>query len=123
MFKFIILASLISFNLHANECPKLDAINTGDKAPCAGFFVSQPAMNQIAKDKEELVLVRQQVLTLKELRAVDSDILKVEKDRLQTASNELKKEQFKGNAKSIGAFVLGVLATSLAAYAAIQSSK
>jgi hypothetical protein len=118
-----LLILLFSVNTYANECPKLDTLNAGDKAPCVGFFVSQPTMNQIAKDKEELVLVRQQVLTLKELRAVDSDILKVEKDRLQTANNELKKEQFKGNAKSIGAFVLGVLATSLAAYAAIQASK
>lgn len=117
-----LLVFLISLNLLACDF-NVKKVNKGDQVPCNSWIVSEPQMQDIAKEKKELDIVKRENLTLKELGLVNEDIIKHHKTRADDIQKELNWEQTKSVWKSVGFFVLGVAATSVAAYAAIKSTK
>lgn len=116
----LILCLLLTFNAFAIE---VIPVKQGEPSPADGFFVDKKNMQKFRQINEKKENLDKQVITLK--------MLAVEKDRnislLEEESAQYRKrmqwEQTKGNLKTIGGFVLGILATSVAAYAAIRSTK
>jgi len=96
-------------------------IRKGQAAPDNGFFVDQENMKGFRKINEENKLLKKENLELEELSFVNNKIEKNYQDRLDFASKEITKEQIKGNLRGVWGFVLGVAATSLAAFAAAKS--
>lgn len=104
-------------------CPEMAKVKTNDPAKCDGWFVKEEKMQEIAKDKQQADLVRKENILLKDLSYTNERIIEFEKNRSNSLQKELSWEQTKSNWKSMGFFVLGVVLTGVASYAAIQSTR
>ena len=98
-------------------------IKKGHKAPEDGFFVNPPNMKKLRKINEDKKILEKENLKLKDLSAIQDQQIDNYRELSKESQKELRKEKTKGNFKGIGGFVLGVLATSLAAYAAIRVTR
>lgn len=108
-----LLILLLSFNCYSQSAVKL---NKGDSAPFTGALIKEDRLDKLVKSEKKVIKLEQLTIKQEELNTFY-------KGRAESVENELKKERTKYFFKSIGYFVLGVAATSLAAYAAIRSSK
>jgi hypothetical protein len=110
--RFVIIALLIVRLAHAD----MTLLKKGDPAPFDGIISDAAQMKefrQINEDKKNLEL---QNLKLKDLSAIQDE-------RVDIYKSELKSSESRSFWKSIGYFGLGVLVTSLAAKAAIESTR
>lgn len=98
-------------------------IKSGDKAPKDGFFVDRSNMDALMKINEDKKLLEQQNIRLKDLAIIKDDRIKLYQDETNLAYRDLQKERTKGDLKGVGGFFLGVLATGLASYVAIKTTK
>jgi hypothetical protein len=98
-------------------------IKKDTKAPADGFFIEPPAMKEIRTINEEKKILRRENVKLIDLAVINEDRILTYKELSQESEKALRKEKVKSNLKGIGGFIIGVLATSLAAYAAIRSTK
>lgn len=119
----VVILSLLLIN-SAHACsPNVQKLNKGEIMPCTGWAVSEPTMQEIAREKKELEIVKKENITLKQLGIVNDEVIDFHKQRANGLQKELRKEEVKSNLKMVGGFLLGVLATGLAAHAAIKASK
>lgn len=118
--KFL-LVLLTSINL----CFALDVtpVKKGDPSPSDGFFVTTESMKKLRKINEEKKILEKENITLKDLSVINEKRIQTYKMYAEESHKQASWERTKGNFKGAGGFVLGVLATSLAAYAAIRVSK
>lgn len=112
---------LFSFSSLAQE--PIRWVEKGHVVESGSFLVTPDQMKKFREINEKKKNLEKQVVTLQELQYINEDRIKVHKEINTELEKQVSKEQFKSGAKSIGAFILGVLATSAAAYAAIQVSK
>ena len=77
-------------------------------------------MKELREINERKKLLEKENLTLKDIRVIQSEQISNYKEIEKELHKQVRKEKFKSDVKGIGGFVLGVLATSLAAYAAIK---
>lgn len=117
----LLLIILISIS----QCSAIDVvpIDKGAKAPSKGFFVDTENMKEFRKINEEKKLLKKENITLKDLSVINEQRIETYKKLSEESQKELSKEKTKGNFKGIGGFLVGVLAASVAAYAAIRASK
>lgn len=98
------------------------AVKKGAISPSDGYFVSNSQMARFIELNEENKILKKQVITLKDLALNHESQITFYKKRVTHLESELTWQQTKGIFKTTGAFFIGVLATSAAAYAAIQVS-
>ena len=98
-------------------------VKKGDPSPEDGFFVDAENMKKFREINEKKKNLEKQVVTLEDLGVINEERIKIHKTMLSNTEREVSKERTKGNLKGLGGFILGVLATSVAAYAAIRVSK
>ena len=98
-------------------------VKKGDPSPKDGFFVDTENMKKFREINEKKKNLEKQVVTLEDLGVINEERIKIHKTMLSNTEREVSKERTKGNLKGLGGFILGVLATSVAAYAAIRVSK
>lgn len=98
----------------------VDPIKKGEPAPKDGFFIDSNNLQEMRQINEEKKLLEKENIKLEQLRVTSENIEKNYQERLDLASKQITKEQVKGDLKGIGGFLLGVLATSAAAFAAAK---
>lgn len=110
----------MSVSSFANE---IKAIKKGDPAPFDGYVITVDFEKNLRTINEKNKLLETKVLTLEQLSLVNDDRAKHYKKEAQNAISEAQSAQLVGNLKGGFGFILGVLATSIAAYAAIKVVK
>lgn len=120
MNKVFIFLFVISSSLFAGE---VTPVVKGEKAPSDGYFVTEKQMKRFIEINEENKVLTQQVLTLKDLAANNEIQLSYYKKRVDHLESELSWSETKGYFKTGGGFIVGVLATSVSMYAALQVTK
>jgi len=117
------LLMLLLFTITSTFAIDVVPVKKGDLAPKDGFFVDAENMKKFREINEKKKNLEKQVATLEELGRIQEHRISIYSEMLVNTEKELHKEKFKSNLKGIGGFVVGVLATSVAAYAAIRVSK
>lgn len=112
----VIFFTSINLSLAIDVVP----IKKGEPAPKDGFFIDKPNIKKMRKINEEKKLLEKENLKLSQLNELNGKIENNYQKRLEDASRQITKEQVKGDLKGIGGFLLGVLATSAAAFAAAK---
>jgi len=114
----ILFTILISINL----CFAIDVtpIKKGTPAPEDGFFIDNDNIKKMRKINEEKALLEKETIKLEQLRITNESVNKIYKTQLEDASKEVTKQQVKGDLKGVFGFLLGVVATSVAAFAAVK---
>lgn len=101
----------------------ISPMKQGDIAAKDGFFMTTETEKKVRQVKEEHKLYKQQNVKLKDLALIEEQRVETYKKRTEASEKQLRWEQTKGTFKGVGGFILGVAATSLAAYAAIRATK
>ena len=116
---------LLIFLISISQCYAIDVtpIKKGAPAPKDGFFVDSENMKEFRKINEDKKVLERKVIKLEDLAVINEQRVETYKKLSQESEDQLRWEKTKGNAKGIGGFLIGVLATSVAAYAAIRISK
>lgn len=121
--KFLISA-LILFSLTAQACPQnVQKLKTGTSSPCDGWLVSEPKMQELAKNADELELSRKLILAQEHLRKLDLGEIEHYKTQSKAAHKALSQSEAQKVLIGVGAFVLGVVVTGFAAKAAIEATR
>lgn len=120
----LLLISCLTFNVFAADCPKnVQKVGQGTPAPCTGWHVSEPQMQKFARTDEELEKTKKLVQAQEEvikLSEAEIDFYKQKTVAQQKELGQAKQRQFW---VGVAAFSLGVLATGIAAKAAIESAR
>jgi hypothetical protein len=98
-------------------------IKKGSPAPNDGFFVDSENMKKLRNINEEKKLLEKENIDLRELSIVHETRIENYRQLNKDVEKELRWEKTKSNFSGVGGFIIGVLATSLAAYAAMQATK
>jgi len=98
-------------------------IEKNEKAPEKGFFIDTENIKELRKINEEKKLLKKENVKLQDLQTINEQRINTYKEFAQESEKELYKEKIKGNVKGVWGFILGVLSTSVAAYAAIRVAK
>jgi hypothetical protein len=77
-------------------------------------------MKELRQINEEKKNLEKQKMNLEQLAVIQEQKAEIYKDQSLHLRKQVRKENFKGDLKGVTGFVLGVLGTSLAAYAAIK---
>lgn len=116
---------LIILLISISQCFAIDVtpLKKGEVAPKDGFFVDTENMKQLRKINEDKKVLEKKVVKLEDLAAINEERVGAYRKLSEESQKQLRWEQTKGSFKGVGGFVIGVLATSLAAYAAIKVVK
>jgi len=116
---------LIILLISISQCLAIDVtpIQKGEKAPANGFFLDTPNMKEVRQINEEKKVLKKENVTLKDLNSINESRVDTYRKLSEESEKALSWERTKGNGKGIVGFVVGVIATSVAAYAAIRVSK
>jgi hypothetical protein len=120
----LLILRLFSPAYSADNCPQnVQKLQTGTVTNCTGWLVSEPKMQEIMKDAEQLELQKKLQLQQEHLRKLD--LQEIEFYKLQNSRNmkALEKSESQKYWTGIGAFALGVIVTGLAAKVAIESTR
>lgn len=119
----LILLLVLRFCSPVEACERSVKLTSGQAAPCTGWLVSEPKMQEILKDGESLDLHKKLQLQQEHLRKLD--LQEIEFYKLQSKENvkALNKSETQKFWSNIGFFALGVVMTGIAAKAAIESTK
>lgn len=119
----IILISCLTFST-AFACPNnVQKIKAGEPAPCSAWLVSEPTMQEMARNKDELETSKKLILAQEHLQKLTEEEAEFYKRRASAREKELEKAEVRSFWKTAGAFALGVVVTGLAAKAAIEASR
>lgn len=118
--KIILLLSLIFNSVYAID---ITPIEKDEKAPFSGFIIDKDNMKKFRQINEDKKNLEKETILLKDLAAIQEQRVDNLKEQNSLTEKELNREKFQSNLKGIGGFLIGVLATSLAAYAAIRVAK
>ena len=108
-----LLMLLITTNSFAQDAI---ALNKGDIVPFSGNLIKTEKLQEFFKSHQKLPLVEAKL----ELEAQRNSLYK---DRLRDTEKQLSRANLKGNLGTIGGFILGVVITSVAAKAALESTR
>lgn len=116
---------LLVFILLMNSALAIDVrvIKKGQQAPEDGFFVTAKTMKELRKVNEDKKALEKKVVKLEQLAFIKDQKIELYAVELKETHKQLSWERTKGNFKGIGGFLIGVAATSLAAYAASRVIK
>lgn len=116
---------LLIILLSISSCFAIDItpLKKGEPAPAQGFFVDSANMKELRKINEQKKLLERENVTLKDLGEINEQRIGTYKKLAQESEKQLIREKTKGTFKGIGGFILGVAATSVAAYAAIRFTR
>jgi hypothetical protein len=119
----IIMVILLSFNLALGCDKNVDYKNKGDTftTKCDGYYVKKELMSELKNTDEALKISEKQIIKLKDLQVREVEIKEYYKSRSEDLQKELTKKENRSNLKAIGAFALGVIITSISAYATIRA--
>lgn len=117
MIKYVLIFCLTTSHAFAID---IEEIKEGQPAPKDGFFVDAENMKKFRKINEEKKLLETKVAKLEDLSVVRNNQIQLYKNLNNSLESELAWENFKGDMKGVGGFLLGVLATSAATYVAIE---
>jgi hypothetical protein len=121
--KFII-AFLLTTSLAFADCPKnVQKLSEGSSAPCTGWLVSEPKMQDITKSTDELELTKKLVQSQEQLIKLSDAEIEFYKRRSVSQQEELNKAEIRQFWATAGAFALGVVLTGIAAKAAIEAAR
>lgn len=107
---------LLLFTLNITFAQQIAPIKTGERALHDGFLVDKK-FAELATANDKKVDILEKKVELQDLR------INVTEEQAKFYKDKAKKEEARSTWKGIGGFVLGVLATSLASYAAIKATK
>lgn len=96
-------------------------VKKNDTVPMDGLLFSDKDAKELRKQNEERKLLKQENIELKELGLIQDEKNKLLKNQWEETSKELTKSEINGTMKGVGGFLLGVLATSVAAFAAAKT--
>lgn len=120
----LIILLLLSHMGQAFGCDKdVTKVTQGTPAPCSGWHVSEPQMQEFAKTADKLTIEEKMNQVNKQLLLLSEVEIDFYKQRSLSQSKELQKAESKRFWATTGAFVLGVVLTGVAAKAAIESTK
>ena len=116
--KQIVLALCLLVNVcsFANE---IKAVKKGDTVPFDGYVITVEFEKNLRQINETNKLLEAKNVTLEQLSVVNDKRADHYRKEAEKAVSEAQSEQLMGSVKGGLGFVFGVLATSLAAYAAI----
>ena len=116
---------ILVFCLLISQAFAIDVIpmNKDDKAPEKGFFLNTANMKQVRTYNEERKLLKRENIELKDLAVINEKRVDNYRKYSDGLEKEIAWEKTKGGWKGIGGFVVGVIATSVAAYAAIRIAR
>lgn len=114
---------IILLTINSATAIDITPIKKGEPAPANGFFVDKKNIKKFREINENKKLLEQENGKLKSLNQLAINETKIYKENYQEANRQVRVEKFKSDLKGIGGFLLGVLATSAAAYAAIRIAK
>lgn len=114
---------ILLFTISTAFAQNVRQIKAGEAAPSDGFFVTKEQLQKFVDTDQDRELLRLKVIKLEELQVVQDERINLYRSRITEIDKELTRSTRRGSFKGIGGFVLGVLATSAAAYAAIQVSR
>lgn len=121
--KSIILALLL-FTSSAFACPQnVQKIKTGTVSNCDGWLVSEPTMQTMAKNADELELSKKLVQAQEHLQKLSEAEIEFYKRKQKATEKALSQSESKAFWAAAGAFALGVVLTGVAAKAAIEATK
>jgi hypothetical protein len=98
-------------------------IEKGAPAPEKGFFITAEALKEMRAINERKKLLEKENIQLKDLAVLNEARIENYKKLAEETQAQLRIEKTKGTFKGVGGFALGVLATSVAAYAAIKATR
>lgn len=109
----LILLLMLSTTINAQDAIRLDK---GQVAPFSGNLIKTEKLEQFYKSHKKLPLVEANL-------SLERHRIELYRVRLRKTESELTRAKIKGNLKTIGGFLLGVLVTSVAAKAALESTR
>ncbi len=119
-----LFALLLIYPIYAQACPKnVQTIKTGATSICDGWLVSEPKMQELAKQADELELSKKLILAQEHLRTLDVKEIEFFKKRSEAGEKALAQSNAQKVLIGIGAFALGVVVTGIAAKAAIEATR
>ena len=98
-------------------------IKKNDPSPKDGFFISKESLKEMRTINEKKKLLERENVSLKSLGTVNEERIEIYKEQAKKTQKALSWEHTKGYMKGTGGFILGVLATTLAAFAAGKAIK
>lgn len=108
----------------ASDCPKnVQKLSEGSSTPCTGWLVSEPKMQEITREKDELELTKKLVQSQEQLIKLSDAEIEFYKRRTVSQQEELNKAENKRFWVGVGAFALGVVLTGIAAKTAIETTR
>lgn len=121
--KIVAFILTLCFIVPAFACPNVSKVKSGAVAPCNGWHVSEPTMQEIMKNEEQLELQKKLQLQMEYLRKLDMQEIDYYKAQSKANQKALEKSESQKFWVGVGAFTLGVVLTGLAAKAAIESTR
>ena len=113
----LLLASSLSFGQNVTSVKK------GFVVEQDGFFVTKSQMQEFVKTDKENKLLKEKIVSLEMLSTNYLDQISYHKDRANNLQKELDWSEAKGYFKTTGGFLVGVIITGFASYAAIRSTE
>lgn len=109
----LILLLMLSTTTSAQDAIRLDK---GQTAPFSGNLIKTKKLEQFYKSHKKLPLVEANL-------SLERERIELYRVRLRKTESELTKSKIKGNVKTLAGFLLGVVITSVAAKAALESTR
>lgn len=105
------------------SCDNVTKVAKGNPAPCNGWHVSDPQMQDFRKQTDQLQIQKDIHKVNEQLIKLSETEINFYKSRVKSQAKELDKAESKRFWTQAGAFVLGVVLTGVAAKAAIEATK
>lgn len=107
-----------------STCSKnVQKLKTGTSSPCDGWLVSEPKMQELAKNADELELSRKLILAQTHLQKLSGEEIEFFRKRSSASEKALSQLESQRFWIGLGAFALGVVVTGFAAKAAIEATR
>lgn len=119
-------AILISFLIcsQALACPQnVQKVKEGSVVNCNGWLVSEPTMQDMARNADTVETQKKLILTLEHLRVLDAKEIEHYKKHSKEAHAAYERSERQKFWVAAGAYTLGVVLTGIAAKAAIESTR
>lgn len=95
----------------------------GNPAPCSGWHVSEPQMQDFAKQTDQLQLAKDMNKVNEQLIRLNETEIEYFRNKSVVRGKELEKAETRRFWSNLGYFALGVVLTGVATKAAIESAK
>lgn len=119
----IILSFILAMSFSFADEPNVKFVKKGHVVERDTFLVTKEQMEKFVELSEKNKLLGQKIVTLENLSANYLDQISYHKQRAHDLQKELDWSETKGYFKTTGGFLVGVILTGFASYAAIRSTK